>query len=111
MPKKVEILKEGYFAARDYDAAIRQVTGTLLDVDHRILVANSEGVYAQDRQIRTRLAISRRGGGQRRDPDRRLPPGRRMGLRCLSRSTPRRWASTPPARPSPWPGRATARRG
>ncbi|MBQ7344672.1 MAG: TldD/PmbA family protein [Oscillospiraceae bacterium] len=56
--RKVEILKSGYFAAKDYDPCISQVTGTLLDVDHHILVANSEGLYAQDRQIRTRLSVS-----------------------------------------------------
>ena len=56
--EKVEILKAGYFAAKEYDNCITQVTGTLLDVDHNILVANTEGVYAQDRQIRTRMAIS-----------------------------------------------------
>ncbi len=56
--EKIEILKAGYFAAREYDGCITQVTGSLLDVDHNILIANTEGVYAQDRQIRTRIAIS-----------------------------------------------------
>ena len=56
--EKVAVLKEAYFAAKEHDSAITQVTGTLVDVDHNILVANSEGVYAQDRQIRTRMAIS-----------------------------------------------------
>ena len=56
--EKVEILKTGYFAAKEYDASITQVTGTLMDVDHNILIANTEGVYAQDRQIRTRMMIS-----------------------------------------------------
>ena len=55
---KVAILKEGYFAAREYDSAVKQVTGSLLDVDHNILIANSEGLYTQDRQIRTRMFIS-----------------------------------------------------
>ena len=56
--EKVEVLKEGYFAAKEYADCITQVTGTLMDVDHNILIANTEGVYAQDRQIRTRIAIS-----------------------------------------------------
>ena len=55
---KLAILKEGYFAARDYSDAIKQVSGTLLDIDHKILIATSEGLYAQDRQIRTRLMIN-----------------------------------------------------
>ena len=78
--KKVEILKAGYFAAKDYDSCITQVSGTLLDVDHNILIANTEGLYAQDRQIRTRMAISAvadKGDGAQTGS---FGPGRRMGL-------------------------------
>ena len=56
--EKVEILKEGYFAAKEYADTITQVTGTLMDVDHNILIATTEGTYARDRQIRTRMMIS-----------------------------------------------------
>ena len=56
--QKVELLKGGYFVAREYHEAVRQVTGNLMDTDHNILIANSDGLYTQDRQIRTRMAIS-----------------------------------------------------
>ncbi len=77
---KVDILKTACGAAKDYSPAVRQVTGTLLDVDHNILIATSEGLYAQDRQIRTRLVVNAvaevngetQTGGSR--------PGARMGL-------------------------------
>ena len=78
--RKAEILKAGYFAAKEYDEAIVQVTGDLLDVDHNILIASTEGLYAQDRQIRTRLMISAvadKGQGTQTGGCR---PGRRMGL-------------------------------
>ena len=78
--EKVAILKEGYFAAKEYDESITQVSGTLLDVDHNILIANTEGLYAQDRQIRTRMAISAvadKGDGAQTGS---FNPGRRMGL-------------------------------
>ena len=78
--EKVAILKEGYFAAKEYDASITQVTGTLMDVDHNILIANSEGIYAQDRQIRTRImvnAVADKGDGAQTGS---CAPGRRMGL-------------------------------
>ena len=78
--EKVAILKDGYFAAKDYDASITQVSGTLMDVDHNILIANSEGIYAQDRQIRTRIAINAvadKGDGTQTGS---CAPGRRMGL-------------------------------
>lgn len=55
---KVALLKAGCAAASEYDKAVVQTTGTLLDVDHRILIATSEGLYAQDRQIRTRMMVN-----------------------------------------------------
>ncbi|MBR5742867.1 MAG: TldD/PmbA family protein, partial [Clostridia bacterium] len=78
--RKIEILKEGYFAAKDFDPAIRQVTGSLLSFDHNILIATSEGLYARDRQIRTRLtvqAVAEKNGETQTGSCR---PGRRMGL-------------------------------
>lgn len=87
--RKVEILKEGYFAAKDYADAICQVTGTLLDVDHKILVANSEGIYAQDRQIRTRLMISAVAEVNGETQTGSCRPGRRMGLEMFEQIDPK----------------------
>lgn len=78
--EKIAILKDGYFAAREYDSAITQATGGLLDVDHQILIANSEGLYAQDRQIRTRLTISAVATVDGETQTGICHPGRRMGL-------------------------------
>ena len=78
--EKIDILKAGYFAAKDYDASVVQATGNLLDVDHNILIANSDGLYTQDRQIRTRMAISAvadKGTGTQTGF---FGPGRRMGM-------------------------------
>ena len=78
--RKAEILKSAYFAAKDADPAIVQVSGGLMDVDHNILVANSEGVYAQDRQIRTRLfitAVADKGQGTQTGS---TGPGARKGM-------------------------------
>ncbi|MBQ7460061.1 MAG: TldD/PmbA family protein [Oscillospiraceae bacterium] len=78
--RKIEILKEGYFAAKEYDPSIVQVSGILMDADHNILIANSEGLYTQDRQIRTRMfitAIAEKNGETQTGDS---APGRRMGL-------------------------------
>ena len=78
--EKIDILKAGYFAAKDYDESVVQATGSLLDVDHNILIANSDGLYTQDRQIRTRMAISAvadKGTGTQTGF---FGPGRRMGM-------------------------------
>ena len=82
--EKVAILKEGYFAAKEYDPSVVQVSGTLLDVDHNILIANTEGTYAQDRQIRTRMSLSAvadKGTGTQTGS---CNPGRRMGLETFT---------------------------
>ncbi len=89
--RKVEILKEGYFAAKEYADAICQVTGTLLDVDHKILVANSEGHLCPGPADPYPAHDQRRGGGQRGNPDRLLPARPPDGPGDVrSRSIPRR---------------------
>ena len=78
--EKIDIIKAGYFAAKEYDPSIVQVSGGLAEVDHNILIANTEGLYAQDRQIRTRYMISAvadKGEGTQTGS---ASPGRRMGL-------------------------------
>jgi len=87
--EKVEILKEGYFAAKEYDPCIAQVSGTLMDVDHNILIASTEGLYTQDRQIRTRISISAvaEHGGETQTGG--FNPGRRMGLEMFEQVKPR----------------------
>ena len=87
--QKVEILKSGYFAAKDYDESISQVTGTLLDVDHDILIANSEGLYTQDRQIRTRLSISAVAQKDGQTQTGSYNPGARCGLELFDRVDPK----------------------
>ena len=86
---KVAILKEGYFAAREYDSAVKQVTGGLLDVDHNILIANSEGLYTQDRQIRTRMFISAVAEMNGETQTGSCAPGRRMGLEMFDTIDPK----------------------
>ena len=87
--EKVELLKAGYFAAQDYHESIRQVSGTLSDVDHRILIANSEGLYTQDRQVRTRMvlrAVSEINGETQTGA---CSPGRKMGLEMFDTIDPK----------------------
>ena len=77
---KVAVLKEAYFAARGYSELIKQVRGTFLDVDHSILIASTDGIYAQDRQIRTRLMISAVAEKNGETQTGSCNPGRRMGM-------------------------------
>ncbi len=77
---KIDLLKAGYFAAKDYAPEISQVSGTLLDVDHSILIANSDGLLTSDRQIRTRMAISAIASKDGENQTGSDSPGAKMGL-------------------------------
>lgn len=86
---KSDLLKEAYFAARNYHEDISQVSGDLIDFDHNILIANSDGLLATDRQIRTRMmidAIASKGG---ENQDGSCRPGRRMGLEMFEKISPK----------------------
>ncbi len=55
---KVELLKRGYKAAKDYDPVISQVTANYLEEEQNILIANTEGLLATDTRVRTRFSVS-----------------------------------------------------
>ena len=85
---KADLLKEAYFAAKNYHEDISQVDADLIDFDHNILIANSDGLLATDRQIRTRMmvnAIASKGG---ENQDGSCRPGRRMGLEMFEKISP-----------------------
>jgi TldD protein len=55
--RKVELLQRADDAARSEGGAIRQVSVGYADSRRRILVANSDGLLAEDDQVRTRLMV------------------------------------------------------
>ena len=83
--EKLEVLKRCYFAAKESDGRITQVKARLLDVDRNILVANSEGRYLQDRQVRTRLACTSIGEDKGVTESGFYGPGRRMGMEMFEK--------------------------
>lgn len=87
--EKAAVLKECCFAASEYDSAITQVSGTLLDVDHNILIATSEGLYTQDRQIRTRLSVSAVAQIGSETQTGSAGPGARMGMELFETVDPK----------------------
>ena len=87
--RKVELLKECYFAAKEFDPCIAQVTGSLGDVDHNILIANTDGLYTRDRQIRTRMSVSAVAEKDGQTQTGSYNPGRRMGLEMFDTVIPK----------------------
>jgi TldD protein len=55
--KKIQVVRETDAAARSTGHTVRQLNVDYFDTDQRILIVNSEGLYAEDRRITTRLRI------------------------------------------------------
>ena len=56
--KKIKVMKEAYNSAKSYSTDISQVGVSYSDKDQKILIANTEGIYVEDRRVRTRLGIN-----------------------------------------------------
>jgi len=56
--KKVEAMRKAYEAAKNYDSVISQVTVRHLDHDQHIMIANSEGLWKEDRRVRNRILVN-----------------------------------------------------
>ena len=54
---KIDIMRRGYVAAKGYDSEISQVRVSYSDSKQNILVANSEGIWAEDERVRGRIRI------------------------------------------------------
>jgi TldD protein len=80
MSRKCDILKSACFAAKNHDEKIAQVQGTLANVEHEILVANSEGLLVGDTHTRTRIAVNAIASEGGENQSGGCSPGRGMGL-------------------------------
>ena len=55
--RKVQVMRRAYETAFNYDNLITQVTVNFTDHVQNIMVANSEGLWKEDKRVRSRLAI------------------------------------------------------
>jgi len=56
--EKVDLLKRAYRAAKDYDPVISQVSATYLEEEQKIFIANTDGLWVDDKRVRTRFSVS-----------------------------------------------------
>lgn len=77
---KSELVKKACAAAYDYDSKIINVSGSLIMKDKSFIVANSEGLYTGDRQVRTRMFVSAVSSDGSENQTGSCSPGRSMGL-------------------------------
>lgn len=106
---KVQLLTTADAAARDEDGAITQVAATYGDSRRRILVANSDGLFASDDQVRTVFSVSCVASGDTGLQTGRESVGRTAGFEMfdahdvteLARRAARRAVTKLAARPAP----------
>ena len=77
---KIDLLREASETAQNYHSDISQVTANFLDVDHNIMIATTEGLLAEDRQIRTRMMVNAVASKNGESQTGYYAPGGRMGL-------------------------------
>ena len=77
---KIDLMREASETAKNYHSDIAQVTANFLDVDHNIMIATTEGLLAEDRQIRTRMAVSAIASKNGENQTGSCSPGGRMGM-------------------------------
>ncbi len=85
---KADLLKSACFAAKDHDELIAQVQGSIANVKHSILVANSEGLLKEDSHTRTRLIVSAIASKDVENQSGFCGPGRGMGLEMFEQIDP-----------------------
>ena len=81
--RKVELLQKADAAAREQGGAITSVTASYADAHRRILVANSDGLLADDDQVRTRMMVQCVATGDTGHADRLRSARPHDGLRAL----------------------------
>lgn len=58
LSKKIALAKRATIAAKNYSHEISQVTINYLDQNQNVLIANTEGVFIEDKRVRTRMLIN-----------------------------------------------------
>jgi TldD protein len=78
--KKIEMMKRGYSGAKNYSEEIAQVTVGYKDIDQKVLIANTEGLFVEDRRIYTRINIRSIASNGIENQTGFEAPGRHMGF-------------------------------
>ncbi len=81
--KKAEAIRAAHDSARAYSSKIVQVSVSLADSMHEVLIANSEGLLVQDQRAYTRLRISAVASNGTENQSGSESPGAHMGLEFL----------------------------
>ena len=93
---KVACCSRADAAARRQSGSIRQVSASYADGRRRVLVANSDGVFAEDDQVRTRFMVRCVAEGDTGLHTGTEAPGRTVGFELFDEIEPEAVARTSP---------------
>ena len=86
--KKINVMKIAYKSAKEYSSDISQVGVSYSDKDQKILIANTEGIYLEDRRVRTRLGINAVASKENENQTGFEGPGRSAGFEMFEEIDP-----------------------
>ncbi len=92
--QRTKLLKRGTDAARAESNEIAKVSAAYMDTDKRVLVCNTEGVWAEDRRPRTRLAFTAVASDGKEFQTGRETPAYGMGFEAYQRIDPEKEGSS-----------------
>ena len=78
--RKISVLKNAYGGAKNYNSEISQVIASYSDKEQNVLIANTEGLYIEDKRIRTRLGVSAVASKDNENQTGFQGPGMHMGI-------------------------------
>lgn len=78
--RKINILRAAYNGAKNYSDDISQVIASYMDKEQNVLIANTEGLYVEDKRIRTRMAVNSIASKGNENQTGYEAPGRLMGI-------------------------------
>jgi len=86
--RKVAVMKQAFKAAKGFSSEISQVTVGYKDIDQKIQIANSNGLFTSDRRIRTRLMVQAIASDGKENQTGYNGPGKSMGFELFSHIDP-----------------------
>lgn len=86
--KRLSILREADRAAHDVSPEIVQVESRFVDWDQRVWIANSEGLYTQDRRVYTRLFVLTVASDGKENQTGYFGPGAMRGIELFETADP-----------------------
>ena len=86
--KKIGVMKVAYNAAKNYHDEIVQVGVGYVDKEQNVLIANTEGLYTEDKRVRTRLTVNAIASANGENQTGFEGPGRHMGFEMFKEIDP-----------------------